>query len=217
MTRENHPTIDNPRLALDLFDKFSGLWEEPRIDEVCLRLNPSTRQSVPAHTPCFLQGFDYLLTLPSLPPGPAIDASLVSTLLELALATPANPLAPQQRQKKPAPPRAQYGFGAPPGAYRRPDGFVDDGTWRPPALRSAPPPPPNAAGADRGLPPWQQPRGYGPPRSDSTATGWAPPPVGYQTSSPVPNRWNQGPPHVWGQGRPLGGSGGQTEQRYPSQ
>jgi hypothetical protein len=34
MVRQNHPTIDNSKLALDLLEKFSGLWEEPQLDEV---------------------------------------------------------------------------------------------------------------------------------------------------------------------------------------
>jgi len=34
MIRQNHPTIDNPRLALDLLDRFTDLWEEPQLDEV---------------------------------------------------------------------------------------------------------------------------------------------------------------------------------------
>ena len=34
MVRQDHPTIDNSKLALELLDKFSGLWEEPRLDEV---------------------------------------------------------------------------------------------------------------------------------------------------------------------------------------
>lgn len=34
LTRTNHPTIDNPELAVSLLEKFSGLWEEPRLEEV---------------------------------------------------------------------------------------------------------------------------------------------------------------------------------------
>ncbi|GAA5879711.1 hypothetical protein JCM16303_004143 [Sporobolomyces ruberrimus] len=182
MVRQDHPTIDNPKLALDLLEKFSGLWEEPRIDE----------------------GFDHLLTLPSLPPGPAIDAALVSTLIALALATPPNPDAVQQRQKRPAPPRSQYGFGTPAGVYRRPDGFVDDGTWRPPARSYAPPVSAQNGGAGQSWnPPQPRNEGYQPP-----SQGWGrppvpAPPVGYQTNQG--NRWAQGPPHVWGGGNRLGG------------
>ncbi|GAA6015656.1 hypothetical protein JCM11491_007186 [Sporobolomyces phaffii] len=181
MVRQNHPTIDNAQLALSLLDKFSGLWEEPRIDE----------------------GFDHLLTLPSLPPGPAIDAPLVSTLIALALAAPVNPLAAQQRQKRPPPPRAQYGFGTPAGTYRRPDGFVDDGTWRP--SRSGPPPPPVHAPQQQWTPPSSG--GYRPPPPQ--AWGASPSPVvpnGYNTPpSGQANQWARGPPHVWGSGNRLGG------------
>lgn len=34
LARTNHPTIDNPDLAVSLLEKFSGLWEEPRLEEV---------------------------------------------------------------------------------------------------------------------------------------------------------------------------------------
>ena len=33
--RRNHPTVDNPQLALSLLDKFSDLWVQPSLDEVC--------------------------------------------------------------------------------------------------------------------------------------------------------------------------------------
>ncbi|GAA5895791.1 uncharacterized protein JCM6883_001622 [Sporobolomyces salmoneus] len=195
MVRENHPTIDNPRLALDLLDKFSGLWEEPRIDE----------------------GFDHLLTLPPLPPGPAIDAPLITTLIDLALAIPANPLASQQRQKKPPPPRSQYGVGAPPGGlYRRPDGFVDDGTWRPPPRSFAPPVAPNVGGQATWQPPPNQ--GYRPPVPPPASQAWGPPPVSnYRAPQPSMNQWSQGAPHVWGQGNRLGGppAQNQQQQQYP--
>ncbi|GAA5843535.1 hypothetical protein JCM5353_005447 [Sporobolomyces roseus] len=173
MIRQNHPTIDNPRLALDLLDKFTGLWEEPQLDE----------------------GFDQLITLPSLPPAPAIDAALISTLLALLYASPLNPLAYQQRQRKPPPPRSQYGVGtSAAGTYRRPDGFVDDGSWRPPQSR-APPPGQVSNGQQGGNRPTQSQPGAG-------AWGAAPPPVGYQP--PQVSRWAQGPPHHWGSGNRLG-------------
>lgn len=34
-TRTAHPTIDNPQLAISLLEKFSGLWVEPTLGEVC--------------------------------------------------------------------------------------------------------------------------------------------------------------------------------------
>ncbi|GAA5994638.1 hypothetical protein JCM5350_005342 [Sporobolomyces pararoseus] len=195
MVRQDHPTIDNSKLALELLDKFSGLWEEPRLDE----------------------GFDHLLTLPSLPPGPAIDASLVKTLIDLALATACNPLATQQRQKRPPPPRSQYGVGSSPGVYRRPDGFVDDGTWRPPPRSYAPP----YAQSPQNPSNWKQ-HGQGYRPSPPPPQTWGPPPVNYssaQNVAPATNRWTQGPPHVWGQGNRLGGSGSpptnQQRQYYP--
>ncbi|GAA5948845.1 hypothetical protein JCM3765_003923 [Sporobolomyces pararoseus] len=194
MVRQDHPTIDNSKLALELLDKFSGLWEEPRIDE----------------------GFDHLLTLPSLPPGPAIDAPLVKTLIELALATATNPLASQQRQKRIPPPRSQYGIGSSPGVYRRPDGFADDGTWKPPPRSYIPPYAQPAQNQSTWNP---QAQGYQP---SPPSQAWGPPPVTYsapQNVAPVTNRWNQGPPHVWGQGNRLGGTEtpptNQRQQYYP--
>ncbi|GAA5993662.1 hypothetical protein JCM10908_000666 [Rhodotorula pacifica] len=106
LTRTDHPTIDNPALAVSLLDKFSGLWEEPRLDE----------------------GFDQLITLPPLPPAPEIDATLIRSLLDLLHRSPTNPLAASQRT-----PRAR------PAPYMRSDGFVDDGTWRPPPPLNRPP------------------------------------------------------------------------------
>lgn len=35
LVRQDHPTIDNPDLAVQLLDKFSSLWQEPTLDEVC--------------------------------------------------------------------------------------------------------------------------------------------------------------------------------------
>ncbi|GAA5898498.1 hypothetical protein JCM6882_007798 [Rhodosporidiobolus microsporus] len=99
LRRENHPTIDNPGLAVSLLDKFSGLWEEPTLGE----------------------GFDHLLTLPPLPLPSLIDAPLITSLLSQLHSTPLNPSGREQRKPKPRP-----------EPYRRPDGFVDDGTWRPP-------------------------------------------------------------------------------------
>lgn len=34
LVRQNHPTIGDAKLAVELLDKFTGLWEEPRLDEV---------------------------------------------------------------------------------------------------------------------------------------------------------------------------------------
>ena len=34
LLRTNHPTIDNPTLALELLDKFGGLWVKPTPEEV---------------------------------------------------------------------------------------------------------------------------------------------------------------------------------------
>ncbi|KAL7343369.1 P-loop containing nucleoside triphosphate hydrolase protein [Rhodotorula toruloides] len=46
LVRQDHPTIDNPDLAVQLLDKFSSLWQEPTLGE----------------------GFDRIITLPPLPP-----------------------------------------------------------------------------------------------------------------------------------------------------
>ncbi|GAA5825062.1 hypothetical protein JCM11251_006082 [Rhodosporidiobolus azoricus] len=99
LKREKHPTIDNPQLAISLLDKFSGLWEEPKLEE----------------------GFDHLLTLPALPVPNLIDFALVCSLLSQLHVSPRNTSAREQRKRRPRP-----------EPYRRPDGFVDDGTWRPP-------------------------------------------------------------------------------------
>ncbi|GAA5846353.1 hypothetical protein JCM9279_001341 [Rhodotorula babjevae] len=120
LVRSDHPTIDNPRLAVDLLDKFSGLWEEPRLDE----------------------GYDHLLTLPLLPPAALLTRALILSLLAALAASPRNPTGPAQRQPRPraAPGGAQgtYSRGAGPGARA----FVDDGTWRAPRARAPGPPPP---------------------------------------------------------------------------
>ncbi|GAA5999540.1 uncharacterized protein JCM10292_004213 [Rhodotorula paludigena] len=118
LVRQNHPTIGDAKLAVELLDKFTGLWEEPRLDE----------------------GFDRLITLPPLPPASEITPALLISLLALLAAAPLNPSGAAQRQPRPRAP--------PGGAYVRPDGFVDDGTWRPP---------PRSGGAS-GLPPSS--RGY---------------------------------------------------------
>ncbi|BGP17643.1 hypothetical protein JCM10213v2_005679 [Rhodosporidiobolus nylandii] len=98
LVRDNHPTIDNPNLAVELLDKFSSLWVEPALNE----------------------GFDQLITLPSLPPPSEIDAALILSLLDKLHSAPLNPSGKLQRIPRPREP------------YRRPDGFIDDGTWRPP-------------------------------------------------------------------------------------
>ncbi|GAA6059967.1 hypothetical protein JCM10212_001316 [Sporobolomyces blumeae] len=198
VVRENHPTIDNPQLALSLLDKFASLWEEPRLDE----------------------GFDHLVTLPSLPPSPEIDATLILSLLSLLYASILNPLASQQRQRRPPPPRAQPGFVAGWSSgpvYRRPDGFVDDGTWRPPVPSSRPP----SARPGQGWPvshnhgATRRPENRSNPSFDSQAvhpraSGPAPSYVagghGGSQRSAQQNRWAQGPPHRWGPGRTLGGT-----------
>ncbi|BGP01018.1 hypothetical protein JCM10021v2_004710 [Rhodotorula toruloides] len=58
LVRRDHPTIDNPDLAVQLLDKFSSLWQEPTLDE----------------------GFDRLITLPPLPLPAEIDAVLIHNL-----------------------------------------------------------------------------------------------------------------------------------------
>ncbi|GAA5916030.1 hypothetical protein JCM5296_003484 [Sporobolomyces johnsonii] len=199
LVRQSHPTIDNPRLALELLDKFTSLWQTPRLDE----------------------GFDQLITLPSLPPPSSIDAALLLSLLSLLHASPTNPLASQQRQCRPAPPRSQYGFGAPAaGAYRRPDGFVDDGTWRPPRPQNTPMMAQgggtwNAAGGYGQPAPWgQEGAAYRPPvpKPVAGAGAWGGPrawdtPQGASGAPVAANRWVQGPPHQWGGGgQRLGGS-----------
>ncbi|GAA5972102.1 hypothetical protein JCM11641_002495 [Rhodosporidiobolus odoratus] len=70
--------------------------------------------------PCLDEGFDQLITLPPLPLPSDIDAALIQSLLERLHASPLNASAPQQRTPRPREP------------YLRPDGFVDDGTCRPP-------------------------------------------------------------------------------------
>ncbi|GAA5926768.1 uncharacterized protein JCM15063_000365 [Sporobolomyces koalae] len=209
LVRQDHPTIDNPQLALSLLDKFTGLWEEPSLDE----------------------GFDQLMTLPPLPPAGAINAALVTTLIALLFASPPNPSARQQRQKRTAPPRSQSGFGTTPaGTYSRPDGFVDDGTWRPPTNRFRAPPsqqqqhhssgphhPPHRA------PIWNQPGSgaYKPPPQHAWTGPPPPPPIpGY--SGPPPHfaanpsgQWQQGSPHVWGTGHRIGGSPSNPGQTPP--
>ncbi|GAA5929874.1 hypothetical protein JCM1841_001246 [Sporobolomyces salmonicolor] len=199
LLRQSHPTIDNPRLALSLLDKFTSLWQTPRLDE----------------------GFDQLITLPSLPPPSSIHAGLLLSLLSLLHASPTNPLASQQRQRRPPPPRSQYGFGAPAvEAYRRSDGFVDDGTWRPPRSQTTPMISPEGGA-------WTATAGYGQPAQwGQEGAAYRPPvpkPMGGAGASGEPrawdalqggsgapagaNRWTQGPPHQWGSGgQRLGGS-----------
>ncbi|GAA6015744.1 hypothetical protein JCM10207_008783 [Rhodosporidiobolus poonsookiae] len=172
LVREDHPTIDNPALAVQLLDKFSGLWSAPQLDE----------------------GFDNLLTLPALPPASAIDAALIASLLTALRASPSNPSAAQQRQPRP---RERE-------LYRRPDGFVDDGTWR------APPVAWRAQGQG-----WAQPQqgaygAYGQPQQG----GW-----GYRPPAPAhaypggggwqaPSRYDYGQGHPQQQPQGWGGYGG---------
>ncbi|TNY21486.1 hypothetical protein DMC30DRAFT_436090, partial [Rhodotorula diobovata] len=75
LVRQDHPTIDNPRLAVQLLDKFTSLWEEPQLSE----------------------GYDHLITLPPLPPPPSYTPSLILSLLALLAASP-----PQPRRTHPA-------------------------------------------------------------------------------------------------------------------
>lgn len=45
LVRQEHPTIDNPTLAVQLLDKFSSLWQEPTLNEVNQRVRASTLPS----------------------------------------------------------------------------------------------------------------------------------------------------------------------------
>ncbi|BGP33350.1 hypothetical protein JCM10296v2_005148 [Rhodotorula toruloides] len=109
LVRQDHPTIDNPDLAVQLLDKFSSLWQEPMLDE----------------------GFDRLITLPPLPLPAEIDAALIQSLLDLLHASPLNPSARQQRQPRPREPyRRPDGFvddgtwrPPPRGAYGQRGGY----------------------------------------------------------------------------------------------
>ncbi|GJN90214.1 hypothetical protein Rhopal_003213-T1 [Rhodotorula paludigena] len=183
LVRQNHPTIGDAKLAVDLLDKFTGLWEEPRLDE----------------------GFDRLITLPPLPRASEITPALLLSLLALLAAAPLNPSGAAQRQPRPRAP--------PSGAYVRPDGFVDDGTWRPPPRSGGPPgPPPPSRGYDgsgavgghypQGAPYWPSQGGWG-----------APPPaphVGYGPNGAPLYGNNAGmyrPDGAWAQGPHWGGYG----------
>jgi hypothetical protein len=175
-----------------------------------------------------LQGFDRLVTLPSLPLPSDIDADLVRSLLDLLHASPSNPLARQQRQPRPREP------------YRRPDGFVDDGTWRPPPCgpygqRSGylhgpqyqqPPRDGPRGGYAVGREGWQ---GYGQgtpaysaaptlhsathpsyerqePHQSFGATSWGGFAGPAQRSAPGGGHGQAGAGHAWGQGQRLGGN-----------
>ncbi|GAA5907867.1 hypothetical protein JCM8208_001966 [Rhodotorula glutinis] len=146
LVRYDHPTIDNPRLAVDLLDKFSGLWEEPRLDE----------------------GYDHLVTLPALPPASLITPALVLSLLAALSASPRNPNGPAQRHPRPRAPHAA------PGTYSRggavgPHVFVDDGTWRAPRTRAPGPPHPQQYQQPYYPPPQQQQQQYqSPPHLSAT-------------------------------------------------
>ncbi|GAA6054327.1 hypothetical protein JCM3770_001436 [Rhodotorula araucariae] len=159
LVRQDHPTIDNPQLAVSLLDKFSGLWEEPQLSE----------------------GFDQLLTLPTLPPPSELTAALLLSLLAALANSPRNPSAREQRRPRPRP-----------RAYARPaDGFIDDGTWRPPALRQGQGQG-QAQGFYRSAP--QTPLLWGTPAPSAPGTawaggGWAPPPGGGSGGAPIPQAW----------------------------
>ncbi|BGP25790.1 hypothetical protein JCM10295v2_004727 [Rhodotorula toruloides] len=86
LVRQDHPTIDNPELAVQLLDKFSSLWEEPTLNE----------------------GFDRLITLPLLPLPAEIHAALIQSLLDNLHASPLNPYARQQRQPRPREPYRRF-------------------------------------------------------------------------------------------------------------
>lgn len=113
LVRQNHPTIDNPALAVSLLDKFESLWVAPRIDEVRLAARTTDgKTSLVAFlrgqadpSPCALnrtsQGFDHLFTLPSLPPSSALTADLLLALLASMSVSPVNPHAAAQRQPRP--------------------------------------------------------------------------------------------------------------------
>ncbi|KAM0786707.1 hypothetical protein ACM66B_002149 [Microbotryomycetes sp. NB124-2] len=74
--RQNHPTVDNPRLALQLLDKFLAMWQEPRLDE----------------------GFDWLVRLPQLPAVEDLTHEFLDSLLAWAMGSPPSPAAEAQRQ-----------------------------------------------------------------------------------------------------------------------
>ncbi|BGP41382.1 hypothetical protein JCM10450v2_005424 [Rhodotorula kratochvilovae] len=181
LVRQDHPTIDNPQLAVSLLNKFSALWEEPQLSE----------------------GFDHLLTLPSLPPPSELTPALLLSLLAALAASPRNPLAREQRRPRPRPR---------PRTYARADGFTDDGTWRPPPLqgasRGAPLPQGQGQGFYRSPPPHQQYQQYpqqqpqtpllwGTPAPSApggawAGGGWAPPPGGGGGGAPVQQTWSAG-------------------------
>ncbi|KAK4049593.1 hypothetical protein OIV83_004091 [Microbotryomycetes sp. JL201] len=73
---DNHPTVDNPKLALQLLDRFLSLWQEPRVEE----------------------GFDWLVWLPRLPSIEGLTPTYLENLIASALRAPQNPAAHYQRQ-----------------------------------------------------------------------------------------------------------------------
>ncbi|GAA6028657.1 hypothetical protein JCM8097_007332 [Rhodosporidiobolus ruineniae] len=183
LVRQDHPTIGNSTLALELLDKFSSLWIEPTLDE----------------------GFDYLLTLPSLPPASEISAPLIDSLLSALHASLTNSHARAQRQPRPRPRRERE-------PYRRPDGFVDDGTWRPPPRSYGPPGGAFGGGGHRG--------GYGGAAVSSGRGGYAGGGGGFGYRPPPPPAWGGGASsYAAGAGAGQGGyqqstmyGGGQQQQ-----
>ncbi|BGP09351.1 hypothetical protein JCM10049v2_005217 [Rhodotorula toruloides] len=200
LVRQDHPTIDNPDLAVQLLDKFSSLWQEPTLDE----------------------GFDRLITLPPLPPRAEIDATLIQSLLNLLHASTLNPSARQQRQPRPRepyrrpdgfvddgtwrpPPRGTYGQRGgylrsvqhqqpPRGGYGyygsgRGAGYSAGGGWQGYGSNPA------AYGAGQAA--------YGSQPQQSWRGGYAG--RGGQGIAPRGGHAQQGAGHTWGQGQRLGG------------
>ncbi|ORY78016.1 AAA domain-domain-containing protein [Leucosporidium creatinivorum] len=183
--RQNHPTIDNPVLAAELLDKFLGMWSEPRIDE----------------------GFDYLMTLPSLPDTPFLTPELLSSLLLALLQTPRNPNGPTQRQPRPRQP-SSYGYGA-----SQRGGFAPRGGYGAGGARGGF----AGAGQSWGAPQHQQQQRRGAPQQQSgggggSAWGGGGQQLGGRGGAPR-GAWTGGHPHVWGGGGQTLGGGGSSQQQ----
>lgn len=138
-----------------------------------------------------MQGFDQLIVLPPLPPAESIDAVLVQSLLASLHASPLNPSAATQRTPRPRP---QY--------YARPDGFFDDGSWRPPPIQSryrapGPPPPQGVFGGGYGYRPPPTAPAWSHHLPNNASRAYAPPPAvlhGGPSSGPPQHHHSQPPP-----------------------
>lgn len=177
--RTNHPTIDNPVLAIELLDKFLDLWVEPTLSEVRKMTRATSYHDCDLHLITVVaQGFDHLLTLPPpLPDSTGLTASLLTSFLVALAASPLNSSAKDQRRPKP---RAPYGGAR--GGYASQRG--GRGGW----------------GGQQ-----QQQQSWGAPRQGGAVQegrygGAAPPPP------PGGNAWSKGQPYAWGSGgQTLGG------------